>query len=300
MKYEETASIQSQNSPRSGSGGRSTAKPESLNRALCTTDAGLEALMQQFPDAVVTFEDGSTAGTAEAGVRAAGRRPAPDTRLEYITLEKQPRATGWISTLHQFDDGYCEGVFYYQQEPFKHYKRGKRVKKERTAIDPVFNEMSNRRAKTKIRRLCHALGADRLLTLTFRENIDELKEAWRSFKLFVQYFNRMHAHALAYIAVPERQKRGAWHFHLAIKGFHNVNVLRHLWRRAAGDGNIDITNPVKHEWKRKSLSRYISKYVSKLMDVPAGSKRYSSSKGIVWKRTVNFHPSTWDPVYQFI
>lgn len=256
--------------------------------------------MRQFPGAVVTFEDGSSVSTAEASVRAAGRRPAPDTRLEYITLEKQPEASGWVSTLHQFDDGYCEAVFSYQQEPFKHCKRGERVKKERTAIDPIFNEMSNRRAKAKIRRLCHALGADRLLTLTFRENIIELKEAWKIFKLFVQYFNRMHAHALAYIAVPERQKRGAWHFHLAIKGFYNVNVLRHLWRRAAGDGNIDITNPLKHEWKRKNLSRYISKYVSKLMDVPAGSKRYSSSKGIVWTRTVNYHPSTWDPVYQFI
>ena len=148
-------------------------------------------------------------------------------------------------------------------------------------MDELTLQKSISRARRTVKERCMQLLCDRMLTLTFRENCEDINEAWKCLKYFVQLCRRKWPNRWAYIAVPEYQKRGAVHFHLAIHGFYNVNTLRRLWLRAAGErgGNVDITSPRRYgqnSWNPKQIARYISKYLSKADSVEFNRKRYSS------------------------
>jgi len=110
--------------------------------------------------------------------------------------------------------------------------------------------------------------------------------------------------SFAYVAVAERQQRGAIHWHLAVHRLPVVmgasngvkvkafNVIRAIWRSVVGDagGNIDVAR--RRRSARKSSARiasYISKYVSKAFeDAAKGANRYSGSTGVVLPRPDRF------------
>jgi hypothetical protein len=175
----------------------------------------------------------------------------------------------------------------------------KRKNSTKKQMDPVTLEKSVKRSRTTVRRKCLALQADRMLTLTFRDNVTDLSDAWKCLKYFTKLMRWRYGDQWAYIAVPERQKRGAVHFHLAIRGFYNVRTLRRLWLRAAGhrEGNIDITSPRKHghnDWNPSLIAAYLAKYMGKGMseddkyeDGGFNKKRYSSGGGIVVPAPIN-------------
>lgn len=125
--------------------------------------------------------------------------------------------------------------------------------------------------------------ADTLLTLTYRENQDDLGLAWKHFKEFSRLMKWKYKEKWQYVSVPEFQKRGAVHFHLAIKGFYHWNTVRRFWKQAIkADGNVDFKGPSKKKgWKTRSpkkIAGYLSKYLSKQETVQFNKRRYSSSR----------------------
>jgi hypothetical protein len=136
------------------------------------------------------------------------------------------------------------------------------------------------RSRGKIRRTVMTAGMDHLLTLTYRENMCDIEKAWQDLDKFCRLV-RERLGDFKYLAVPERQERGAVHWHLAVVGFQNVPLLRSLWRSVVGEGNIDVQ--FRHTMKRSVVARYISKYVVKsLSDSERLNKRsYSVSKGVL-------------------
>lgn len=144
---------------------------------------------------------------------------------------------------------------------------------------------SKQRARSNIRRKCFSAGMDRMLTLTFRENVTDIKEAWNCFKYFSKLMRWRYGERWFYVAVPEFQKRGAVHFHLAISGFFEVGTVRKLWRRAVGKrgGNIDVTSPrkiKKNSWNPRRIAQYLSKYITKNETVEFNQRRYASGGNI--------------------
>ena len=81
-------------SPRSGSGGRSEAKPPNFAAGTSSDEPLLGELLQTFPGSTVIFEDvGEVAGNV-ASRRQEGRRPsAPDARLDLKTYLNRPKKT---------------------------------------------------------------------------------------------------------------------------------------------------------------------------------------------------------------
>lgn len=119
------------------------------------------------------------------------------------------------------------------------------------------------------------IGADRLLTLTVRENLSDLDRFQAGVKRFLRAIDRQ-MRGLQYVAVFEQQKRGAWHAHLAIRGFRDVRTLRRLWLAIVGkgQGNVDITPPRR----RERLASYLAKYVAKnIAQHGLNRKRYWAS-----------------------
>lgn len=210
---------------------------------------------------------------------------ARNTGLLHPLIDKD-RNTGngyYVSCRHYEQSGDLEisGIKLAYGDQLRKGGGAKRHNSEKSEMDEVTLQKSLSRARTKIRRLAMAMCCDRMLTLTFRENLTDLDQARRVFK----YFNKLMAQAYGddwrYICVPEKQQRGAIHFHLAIAGFKNVRLVRTLWRRAAGkyQGNIDITSPKtagKNSWNPRRVANYISKYISKTDAVGFNKRRYST------------------------
>jgi hypothetical protein len=155
-----------------------------------------------------------------------------------------------------------------------------------------------RRAKSRVRRLCKAFGLDSMLTLTYRENQEDLVLAKKHVKEFVRRLKRL-LPGFRYVGCYEQQERGAWHAHIALRAIparlevggarlKSYDALRSIWRGVVGldNGNIDISDGQKKgrkKAKRRSparLAAYMSKYMLKgFEDGDLHSNRYSASEG---------------------
>lgn len=138
-----------------------------------------------------------------------------------------------------------------------------------------------RRRYTRVRRLVMASGCDHLLTLTFHQNVTDLDLAWSCWRAFVREVRKRWP-GFVYIVTWERQRRGAIHFHAAVKGFYPVQALRAIWRACTPDcaGNVDM------QWRRAlpraTIARYIAKYATKDYGLEAlNRRRMASSRNIV-------------------
>lgn len=168
-----------------------------------------------------------------------------------------------------------------------------------------------RRAKQNIRWLCKVMEADRLFTCTYRENQEDREQVREDFARFLRLvrtgFKVKHADGSKttyraipdwqYVAVLEKQGRGAFHIHCAVKGFQYIKTLRAAWYKACGGngdevgektpGSVNVTAPAKRwgsagrEWKTDKLVGYLVKYIHKTFDESATEKkRYWHAKDL--------------------
>ncbi len=138
-----------------------------------------------------------------------------------------------------------------------------------------------KRAKRQVRMRCKAIQADRMITLTYRENMQDRTRLKRDFDLLRRRLGRFQD--FQYVAVSERQKRGALHLHVAVKGRQNYRLLRGIWRSIVGadNGNVDVRNPFREKGLRHKLAAYLGKYLTKdFAEHKMNEKRYWSSRGI--------------------
>ena len=120
-------------------------------------------------------------------------------------------------------------------------------------------KFSVNRTRTEIRRLVNSNPQlNKFLTLTFAENITDLKTANYIFNKFILRMNYKYNN-FEYLAVPEFQKRGAVHYHLLCNlPFIEIAELQELW----GQGFVKI-NKIDDV---NNVGAYVSKYLGKEMD----------------------------------
>lgn len=108
------------------------------------------------------------------------------------------------------------------------------------------------------------LQKPKFLTLTFAENITDVKEANAEFTLFNKrlsyYLYQEKRNVLKYICIPEFQKRGAIHFHVLYFNLPYVNFekLTEIW----GKGYIFIEG-IKETQNIEDFAKYVCKYMNK-------------------------------------
>lgn len=146
---------------------------------------------------------------------------------------------------------------------------------EKTAFRmEVMRDFSLRRTRARIVRLIDSNPDLKVfITLTFADNIRELKEANVIFKKFILRLKYGRKN-LKYLAVPEFQKRGAVHYHLLINFEIANDELAKIWQQG-----FVMINRVKHV---NNLGLYISKYVGKsLFDIRYfGMRKILASKNL--------------------
>jgi len=167
--------------------------------------------------------------------------------------------------------GSCDGLSYAagcreigESSSVSSYKNVKTESGEISDFDKAANHSrSVRRAKQNIRWLTKSMKADRLFTLTYRRNEVERDQVKTDFKRFLRYVTKgwkgqPGIKDWQYVAVLERQDRGAFHIHCAVIGWQRISFLRAAWFKALGGqgnetgegtpGNVDVTNPDKKRW----------------------------------------------------
>lgn len=143
-------------------------------------------------------------------------------------------------------------------------------------------EFVRARAIRTLRNRIVALGATNMLTLTYRANMADLEVARKHLREFYQRVKKQ-IPGWKFCGVAEYQKRGAVHWHLALKGFQDVRLLRAIWQSVIGEygGNIDVKF-----FKGKgagAIADYITKYLGKgfeLDEKPRYSHYYVTSRGL--------------------
>jgi hypothetical protein len=157
--------------------------------------------------------------------------------------------------------------------------------------DPNKEKNSNRRidsivrARNNVRRIIESnsnLHKEKLklLTITFKENIQDLNYANIEFTKFIKRLNYLirenKTARLKYITVVEFQKRGAMHFHTLFFNlpYYPIQKIQDIWEH----GNIDI----KSIRKIKNIASYVAKYLQKEIfnNKLCGKKAYFCSRGL--------------------
>lgn len=156
-------------------------------------------------------------------------------------------------------------------------------------VEARNRERAARRAKTRVRRLCKAMGADTLLTLTYRACMGDLAAAKAHLKEFNRRMLGIHP-SFRFVACFELQKRGAWHMHLATAGIprefvktnrsgqayrvKSFDAIRAVWRSVTGDlgGNIDLARRKRNSQRSPAkIAAYIAKYIGKAFGEAMGA-----------------------------
>lgn len=98
------------------------------------------------------------------------------------------------------------------------------------------------------------------LTLTFRDNVTDHKEAYRRFCSFRKHF--LSHHFGEWLLFKERQKRGAWHYHILVDCGFDIRTGVDFDKVQPPDGSRpdyrSCSPELRHIWKllRESLPKY--------------------------------------------
>ena len=221
-----------------------------------------------------------------------------DDSMQASTVER------WFVKTTDFGNGHREACVYPQRpDPSRTLERA--IERDCRALAPrgegdreASIAAACRRAKQRVRQTCKAMAVNSLWTLTYRENQTDRDLCLKH----LDAFRRRVVDLLGqwrYVAVLERQERGAWHVHLATHALPRVllrggvrakswDVMRAVWRSVTGElgGNFDEAKR-RGRWgthKRikgaHGIAAYIAGYVAKDIEAsPLNRKRYSRSEG---------------------
>lgn len=120
-----------------------------------------------------------------------------------------------------------------------------------------------------------------LLTLTYRENMNDYNKAYDDFRKFIMRVEYRYKMSLKYLRVIELQKRGAIHFHVVIfnSDFLNIpyNELYKIWSHGA----IHVRKiEVMDDLTADKIGNYLGKYLSKSKEIARNKNIYSTSRNL--------------------
>ena len=203
-----------------------------------------------------------------------------------------PARHDMIAKVRAFDDGSVEFSGYRRTVvqrlgDLRNLPRRARGAKPETEDDKDARAASvksaAKRAKQNVRLRCKTARVTHMVTLTTRECITDLErflKLWDAFRRIMARHREFH-----YIAVPEPQKRGAWHMHVAVSGRAALNLARRAWLKVVGGrgkGYCHIRNPqgahFGKQWKLDALA------VARAIAISVTRRALTSASNGSWMR----------------
>lgn len=136
---------------------------------------------------------------------------------------------------------------------------------------------SAKRARGNMRKRCKGMGLDVLGTLTYRENVQDRDRTLADWKEFVRRLRRVYP-GFSYVAVLEKQQRGALHIHFACRRLprelqkngvrvKSYSLIYAIWKSVTGAaGGSFRDSSRKTRGSPLKVAKYIAKYVGKSFD----------------------------------
>lgn len=190
--------------------------------------------------------------------------------------------SGDIIEIYEYSEGYFKG---YQLTDSGKRSSG-RLKGKKSNNYKEHREQVLQRARRDLRRLINsnvdAYGVPaKFVTLTFKDDIEELKKANSEFTKFIKRLKRYFSIDIKYAAVPEVQQERfnkygvkVWHYHVIFFNLPYIksNDLSDIWKNGFIKINrIDRVN---------NVGAYICKYMTKDNKDLVGQKCYFTSRGL--------------------
>lgn len=185
-----------------------------------------------------------------------------------ISISKKAIVTGKIIEIYEYERPIFKG---------SNNRRRGRVGCGFTSQEEKQNNRNKTvaRAKAYVRRIINANpDLDKFLTLTYKENLQNIETARKDFDKFIKRL-KSKVKRLKYVNVIEFQKRGAIHFHLVCNlPYIDVKKLSKIWR--LGFVKINKIDNVDN------IGAYITKYMTKdnADSRLIGKKCYTMSKNL--------------------
>ena len=178
-------------------------------------------------------------------------------------------------------------IYFYESPIYSHSNTKSDLTK--TSKRKTFDEMSAHKQYDSLKRKqkhyeqtrweiarivdCNFDNKTKFLTLTFKDNIQDIAITNREFKYFIQrlnyYLYQTKIQTLKYIATWEKQKRGAIHYHVIFFDFPYIakEKLQELWAHGFIKINrIDVDS-------KENRGRYLSKYFGKDLELKEHKKK---------------------------
>jgi hypothetical protein len=126
-----------------------------------------------------------------------------------------------------------------------------------------------------------------MLTLTYKENFTDRDAADRHVTALLRVIKKWHK-GIGYLAIPEYQKRGAIHWHIALNTRVDATRTREAWNKILGEAGMTGNINLQYFPSATKQAAYLAKYVSKAMDDPnrGARKRYKRNRGLVIPETI--------------
>lgn len=180
-------------------------------------------------------------------------------------------------------------VYFYEHPIYSHSHTKADTNLSESNKRKTFDEMSARKQYNSLKRKqkhyeqtrweiarivdCNFDNKTKFLTLTFKENIQDITITNKEFKYFIQrlnyYLYQTKVQTLKYIATWEKQKRGAIHYHVIFFDFPYIpkEKLQELWTHGFIKINrIDVDS-------KENRGRYLSKYFGKDLELKEHKKK---------------------------
>ncbi|WP_287712842.1 rolling circle replication-associated protein [Blautia sp.] len=180
-------------------------------------------------------------------------------------------------------------VYFYENPIYTHSHTEAETNLPKSIKRKTFDEMSAHKQYDSLKRKqkhyeqtrweiarivdCNFDNKTKFLTLTFKENIQDITITNKDFKYFIQrlnyYLYQTKVQTLKYIATWEKQKRGAIHYHVIFFDFPYIpkNKLQDLWTHGFIKINrIDVDS-------KENRGRYLSKYFGKDLELKEHKKK---------------------------
>lgn len=120
-----------------------------------------------------------------------------------------------------------------------------------------------------------------LLTLTYKENMQDYDKAYKDFYNFVKMVKYNFGLSLKYIRVIELQQRGAIHFHVVVFNPEFVAIPYNDIYKTWGHGAVHIRKiDVFDDVTADRIGNYLGKYLTKSKDIAVNKKIYTTSRGL--------------------
>lgn len=170
---------------------------------------------------------------------------------------------------------------YYEEFTACYFESGKERKKTGVHGKKLLSSLSRaRREIIELIRL-NLVPDSCLLTLTYKENVQDYNKAYRDFYNFVKLIRYKYNLTLKYIRVIELQKRGAIHFHVIVFNPEfcriSYNEIYSIW----GHGAVHIRKiEVLDDVTADKVGNYLGKYLTKSKEIAPNKKIYTTSRNI--------------------